>query len=71
LIRFYVVSGDPLIEHAVCYVSVCDWDEGFTALDLVSHSRLAKTIQKTFVLASVDPEKDDIRYVTINWEGVS
>jgi tRNA-intron lyase len=83
---FLLYEGDPMQYHAQYVVIVCPWKELLSPLDIVSYGRLGVTVKKTPVLASVrsfENQTDeryatesnqlstDIRYFSIDWQGVT
>jgi tRNA-intron endonuclease len=65
---FAVYKHGPGVEHAPYMVSVKKWDETITATDIVKAGRLATTVRKRFIIATLSPQaKDQIRYLIFKW----
>ena len=70
-VSFVVVFlGDPSRYHSF-YIVVClEDDEELSPLDIVTMGRLGANVRKTVLLASLD-DKDDVRYTSLQWTGLS
>lgn len=68
---YLAYKGDPLKYHAVFVVIVQPWRGNITARELVSIGRLAVTVKKSPVIASVDDRTKRVTYFTVDWQGVT
>lgn len=67
---YLAYAGDPLKYHAVFVVVVHLWQGAITARDLVSIGRLAVTVKKSPVIATLDERAQPV-YFTVDWQGVT
>ena len=67
---YLAYAGDPLKDHAVFVVVVHLWQSAITARDLVSIGRLAVTVKKSPVIATLDERAQPV-YFTVDWQGVT
>lgn len=68
---YLVYEDDPFHVHARLVVTCIDADEPLGLVDLVSWGRLAVSVKKSAVFASLlDPAADDVSFLTIDWRGV-
>ena len=68
---YLAYPGDPVRYHAHYVVMVLAEQASIAPHDLVSIGRLAVTVKKTPVYASVDPSTGRPFYTSVTWEGVS
>ncbi|KYQ89373.1 hypothetical protein DLAC_11803 [Tieghemostelium lacteum] len=68
---FLAYKGDPFLYHSTFIVLVKDHNDTFTSLDLITSTRLSVNVNKTFVLASLDPLSKKIQYISVTWKGVT
>jgi len=64
---FAVYRLGPGLEHAPYLISVKGPGDEITATEIVRAGRLATTVRKRFVLAVVDPDMGEIRYLMFRW----
>jgi len=64
---FAVYKHGPGIEHAPYMVSVKKRTEEITATDIVKAGRLATTVRKRFIIATPDPQTEQIQYLIFKW----
>jgi tRNA-splicing endonuclease subunit Sen34 len=68
---FPLILEDPMIAHAAYVVICCLWNQSIDLLEVSGRGRLATTIRKHVVVASLNPDDDKIVYTTLQFEGVS
>ena len=66
---FLAYPGDPLVYHAYFVVKVCSRDQELQADELLGFSRVASSVKKVAVLASVDGS--NVTYTSLQWSGLS
>jgi tRNA-splicing endonuclease subunit Sen34 len=66
---FLAYPGDPFRYHAHYIIRVTDWNDQLSPLDLVAFGRLAMSVNKSPVIASVDPNSNHVTFNTLQWEG--
>ena len=59
--------GDPFRYHAHYIIRVIEWTEKLSPLDLVAFGRLAVSVNKSPVIASIDPTTNTLTYNTLQW----
>jgi len=64
---FAVYQHGPGIDHAPYMVSVKKGKDEVTATEIVKAGRLATTVRKRFIIATPDPEAEEIRYLIFRW----
>lgn len=65
---YLVYKGDPLLVHASYVLTVVLWKSPIAMLDVVGQGRLAVSVKKSTVIASVDPNTDRVTYVVVDWQ---
>eukprot|EP01122_Echinamoeba_exundans_P003745 TRINITY_DN13812_c0_g1_i1.p1 TRINITY_DN13812_c0_g1~~TRINITY_DN13812_c0_g1_i1.p1 ORF type:complete len:306 (+),score=49.64 TRINITY_DN13812_c0_g1_i1:105-920(+) len=68
---FLVYDEDPMIAHASYVIICCLWNQSIDLLEVSGRGRLATTIRKHVVVASLNPDTDTVVYTTFQFEGVS
>ena len=68
---FLAYPGDPIQYHAHCVIIVLPYTKFISPLDVISYGRLAVTVKKSPVLASVHPDTEEVLYLCLDWQGVS
>jgi tRNA-splicing endonuclease subunit Sen34 len=68
---YLAYKGDPLKYHALFVVIIQPWTTQITARELVSIGRLAVTVKKAPVIATIDDRSKQVRYFTVDWQGVT
>ncbi|KAL6050294.1 tRNA-splicing endonuclease subunit [Balamuthia mandrillaris] len=68
---YLVYLDEPLCYHASFVVRIVAWEEEIEPLQLIAFGRLGATVKKSMVFASVHPSNGSIRYITIDWRGVT
>ncbi|KAL6058677.1 tRNA-splicing endonuclease subunit [Balamuthia mandrillaris] len=68
---YLVYLDEPLCYHASFVVRIVAWEEEIEPLQLIAFGRLGATVKKSMVFASVHPSDGSIRYITIDWRGVT
>lgn len=64
---FAVYKHGPGIDHAPYMVSVKKQAEEITATDIVKAGRLATTVRKRFIIATPNPQTEQIQYLIFKW----
>jgi len=64
---FAVYKHGPGIDHAPYMVSVKKQAEEITATDIVKAGRLATTVRKRFIIATPNPQTNQIQYLIFKW----
>jgi len=64
---FAVYKQGPGVDHAPYMVSVKKSQDEITATDLVKTGRLATTVRKRFIIATPEPQKEQIQYLIFKW----
>ena len=64
---FAVYQHGPGIDHAPYIVQVKRLGEELPAPEIVKAGRLATTVRKTFIMAVVDEESGEIKYLGFKW----
>lgn len=64
---FAVYDHGPGIDHAPYIVQVKVPEEDLPASEIVKAGRLATTVRKTFIMALVDEENGEIKYLGFEW----
>lgn len=64
---FAVYKHGPGIDHAPYMVSVKKQTEEITATDIVKAGRLATTVRKRFIIATPNPQAEQIQYLIFKW----
>ncbi|XP_045460680.1 tRNA-splicing endonuclease subunit Sen34 isoform X1 [Harmonia axyridis] len=62
---FLVYLGDPITHHAIFIVRCVDATTKMTPYDIIAFGRLATSVKKRVVLASLID--DIVSYITVNW----
>jgi len=65
---FLVYPGDPLHHHASHIVTVVEWDKSLAPLDMIAIGRVAVSVKKTAVFASVHENHPVL--LSMEWQGV-
>ena len=65
---FLVYPGDPLVYHAYFIVKVASRSSRMEANELLAFSRLASSVKKVAVVATVDGS--NVSYVSLQWSGL-
>jgi len=64
---FAVYKQGPGVDHAPYMVSVKKRQDEITATDLVKAGRLATTVRKRFIIATPEPQTEQIQYLIFKW----
>eukprot|EP01120_Amphizonella_sp_Union-15-10_P011901 TRINITY_DN5176_c0_g1_i1.p1 TRINITY_DN5176_c0_g1~~TRINITY_DN5176_c0_g1_i1.p1 ORF type:complete len:155 (+),score=33.39 TRINITY_DN5176_c0_g1_i1:425-889(+) len=68
---YVLYPGDPDKYHSQLIVFVVSWEKYLiSVLDIVGKERLANSVGKATVLATVDP-LEGVKYLTFKWQGVT
>ena len=65
---FLVYPGNPLVYHAYFVVKVCCSLSDISSTELLTFSRLASSVRKVAVIASVNGAK--VTYISLQWSGL-
>lgn len=68
---FLAYPGDPLQFHAHYVVIVKSEEDKMLPFDLISYGRLGVTVKKTPVIAVIYSVSNTIKYISIDWQGVT
>ena len=68
---YIVYPHDPERFHAQFVVNIKPWGQEFYPTNIISFGRLGVSVKKAPVLASVNPETNEVEFITITWQGVT
>ena len=66
---YLVYRDNPNKVHSDFIAIVTPWQQSIGSI--VSLGRLGSKVKKTTLLCSVEGEKDPVRYVTLQWSGIT
>ena len=66
---YLVYAGDPLRFHSYFVVICLEWGYKLSAFDLIAIGRLAGGVKKGPCICSLEPGKEELQFVTIDWQG--
>ena len=64
---FAVYEYGPGIDHAPFLVHVMDMHADLDPIEIVRAGRLSHAVRKTFIIAAVDKDRGQARYITFKW----